>query len=309
MGKAGSLKQLVRRKEFWISFWGTFLAVLAMPSTVLSMMGVTFSLRVTSGLILFAISFSALINKHQWRKRHLPVRDIVPDDIARIGKINLCCPCDFNLVDEAKRLAQYWYPTETISPDSVEQLLAKNPYILVCLTGMRDELLGYFDVIPLKENFALRFLRGTVTESEITADDVFAFHEMALCKHVFISGLAVWDPDNHIDRRNASILVWGLLKYLDHFYSATKPLVFASAATKEGEDLLEKFYLKVGCAAAGRLDKRTLYVITLSHEEIIKRLICLPDWSFLCTLDWSPSDVTSTRKKLPQRRLRRIEAA
>jgi hypothetical protein len=121
--------------------------------------------------------------------------------------------------------------------------------------------------------------------------------------------MAVWDPDSHIDRRNASILVWGLLKYLDHFYSATHPLVFASAATKEGEDLLEKFYMKMACAAAGRLDKRKVYAITLTHEEVAARLACLPDWSFLCVLGWAPNDFSSTSRRLPGRKLRSIEAA
>lgn len=310
MGKTSPIKNLVRRKEFLIGFWGTFVAVLALPSALLTILGMHFSIGLTSCLILFALSLSVIINRHSWVKRHLPVEDIVPDDIERIGRLRLRCPCDLKLADEAKRLAQYWYPTETITPDRFEQLRVKNPYILTCLTGARGELLGYFDVIPLKESFAIHFLRGTVTESEITHEDVFAAHEMSSCRHLFISGLAVWNPDTYLDRRNANVLVWGLLKYLDHFYSLTTPLVFASAATKEGEDLLQKFGLEIGCAATGRVDKRNLYTILLNQEVIAKRLACLPDWAILCSLDWSPTDTsTLPSNALPRRKLRDIKAA
>ena len=296
MGKVGLIKRLIRRKEFMPSFWGTFIAVLALPSAMLTILGMHFSIPLTSGLVLFALLFSAIINRHKWKKPHLPVQYIVPSDIGLLGRMSLHCPCDSRLADEAKRLAHYWYPTETISPDRFEQLRVKNRNILVCLTGASGELLGYFDVIPLTESFAHYFLRGIITESEITHEDILADHEMQSCRHVFISGLAVWDPENYADRQNASILVWGLLKYLNHFYSAAQPIALASAATKEGEDLLKKFRLEVGCPAAGRVDKRNMYTGIISREEISKRLACLPDWSLLCSLDWSPRTTSGPKK-------------
>jgi hypothetical protein len=304
------MKNVGRRKEFMSGFWGTFIAVLALPSALLTILGMHFSVVLTSGLLLFALTLSAVINKRRWTKRHLPVGDIVPEGIERIGRSTLRCPCDLRLADEAKRLAQYWYPTETITPDRFEQLRMKNPYILACLIGTRNELLGYFDVIPLGESFAHQFLRGTITESSITHEDVLPPGEMAVCKYLFISGLAVWNPDDYVDRRNANILVWGLLKYLDHFYGQAGPLVFASAATKEGEELLQKFGLEIHCEAALRVDRRRLYALPLSPEEIAKRIGCLPDWSFLCSLDWSPGDTSGRRKNvLPGRKLRSIKAA
>lgn len=287
MGKASLIKNLARRKEFMPSFWGTFLAVLGLPSVFLTLLGMHFSIGLTIGLVLFAFLFSAIANRRKWKKRHLPVQSIIPREIGVTGGMRLHCPCDSRLTNEAKRLAQYWYPSETISPDKFEQLRAKNPNILVCLTGVNGDLLGYFDVLPLKESFAEFFLRGNITEWEITHEDILAAHEIRYCKYVFISGLAVWDPDSYVDQQNASILVWGLLKYLNHFYSPAKPLALASAATKEGEDLLKKFGLGVGCQAAGRMDKRNMYTGPVTREEIAMRLACLPDWSLLCSLDWS----------------------
>lgn len=295
MGKASFVRRLLQRRDFAVSFWATFLAVLALPSALLGIMGAHVSVLTTVWLVLFALSLSLIVNRRLWRKRHLVVKDIFPNLVGS-GRTTLRCPCDLKLADEAKRLAQYWYPTETIAPDRFEQLRVKNPTILVCLIGERGNLLGYFDVIPLKASFAEQFLRGTITESQVTHEDVFAVHELAQCKHVFLSGLAVWDPESYVDRRNANILVWGLLRYLDHFYGDAERLAFASAATEEGEELLQKFEFRVGSEAELRVDKRRMYETRLSREEITKCLAWLPDFTLLCSLDWAPMRIPAPRR-------------
>jgi hypothetical protein len=301
MGKASLVRRLLQRRDFAVSFWATFLAILALPSAILGIMGAHVSVLSTVWLSIFALSLSLIVNRRLWRKRHLVVKDIFPNQVGS-GRTILRCPCDLKLADEAKRLAHYWYPTDTIAPERFEQLRVKNPYILVCLVGERGELLGYFDVIPLKPSFAEQFLRGSITESQITHEDVFGPEEVAQCRHVFLSGLAVWDPESYVDRRNANILVWGLLKYLDHFYGRMERLAFASAATEEGEELLQKFEFRIGSEADVRIDKRRMYETQLSQDEITKRLAWLPDFSLLCSLEWAPTRIPIPRRQVsPQR--------
>ncbi|MDX6404599.1 MAG: hypothetical protein QOH70_2054 [Blastocatellia bacterium] len=297
MGKASLIKRILQRRDFAVSFWATFLAILALPSAVFTIVGMHVSAISTGWMVLFALSFSLILNRHLWRKRHLPIKDIFPNAVGS-GRAILRCPCDLKLADEAKRLAQYWYPTETISPERFEQLRVKNPNILACLVGDRGDLLGYFDVIPLKESFAQQFLRGTITESQITHEDILGPDDLAQCKYVFLSGLAVWNPESYVDRRNANILVWGLLKYLDHFYGATERLAFASAATEEGEELLQRFDFYIGCEASARIDKRRMYETRLSRDDVTKRLAWLPDFSLLCSLDWAPLRIPVPRSQI-----------
>lgn len=288
MGKASLIRRVLQRREFAVSFWATFLAVLAFPSAVLTILGKHISVISTIWLVAFALSFSILVNRNLWRKRHLPVKDIFPNTG---GRVTIRCPCDLKLADEAKQLAKYWYPTDTITPERFEQLRIKNPNVLACLVGEKGNLLGYFDVIPVKQSFAEQFLKGRVTESQITHEDIFAPDELAQCKHVFLSGLAVWDPESYADRRNANILVWGLLKYLDHFYGGSERLAFASAATDEGEELLQRFDFQIGSEADVRIDKRRMYEAKLSRDEVTKRLGWLPDFGLLCLLDWAPTRI------------------
>jgi len=206
----------------------------------------------------------------------------------------LHCPCDMKLAEQVGQLAEECYRGENISPVKYEALRVKNPYILACLTGAQGNFLGYFDVIPLQDHFGALFLQGQVTEKEITHEDILAPSEMAQCKYLYISGLAVRNWETYAGHRNAFILIWGLLKYLEHFYKEVGPLAFAVAFTKEGGNLLETFKLKVGTDGSTRLDKHTVYSIILSHSEIMQRLACVPNYGPVCSLDWEASDIAAS---------------
>jgi hypothetical protein len=287
MGKTGWIEPIIR-SSFFIRFWGTFVAVLGLVSAVLTIAGK--HLSVTSGILSIAgaLLVSAVVNRGKRKQEPLSAEQVLGIDIELFAPSRLTCPCDLKLADEAKRLAQSCYPADnSISPERFEQLRLKNPLILACLTGSAGQFLGYFDVVPLKEDFARLFLRGSVGEMQITHQDVLAEDEMHLCRYLFISGLAVCSPKTHPGGRHASILIWGLLKYLDQFYGRAMPLTFALAGTDAGNDLLRRFGLMVECEAEARSDKCKLYSLRISHEEIAKRLDCLPDWSSLCSIDWS----------------------
>ncbi len=286
MGKISLLARTLVRKDFVLRFWSTFVAVFVLPSALLTILGAHWSLESTSLLIIFALLFSAFVHRRKLAKIHLP-----PSPEILIGERTfLHCPSSSSLAIEATRLAQDSYSTErSISPDQFQQLRIKNPLILACLTGANGDLLGYFDVIPLKVSFAELFLRGAVTEMQITHEDIFAADEAAeICNHLFISGLAVRYPETQIGRLSASVLIWAIIKYIDHFYGRRQPLVFALASSHAGNDLLRKFKFEVACEAADRRDRYRLYQLRLSREAIAQRLECVPDWSFQCTLEWSP---------------------
>lgn len=283
MGKGNPL-DIIRRRNFLIRFCGTFLSVLCLPSALLTIMGRHFSLGLTAWLLVFALLLSLAVNWQQLRK-------IQVSRISLACPATIQCPCDVQRADEVGFLAKYLFGASTISRGNYEPLRVKNPYILACLIGNDGQFLGYFDVIPLKQSFAKLFLEGRLTEKQITADDVLAPEEMRSCQHLYISGLAVKDPRSYIDCQCTHMLVWGLLKFLDHFYCHGKPpLAFATAVTGEGENLLQSFGVPVINGGHGRTDEHPVYAISLSRDEIVTRLACLPDWSAICKLGWLPVD-------------------
>lgn len=303
MGKIRQVAPRALKKEFLIRFSGTFLTVLALPSALLQILGTYFSIPLTIFLVLSALVISAFVNRNHLLGIHLPVDDILPNDVETFRKKSLRCPCSIRLTEQVAALAQYWYKEESISPEKYEPLRVKNPYILASLTSAQGDFLGYFDVIPLKDNFAELFMKGRVTEKEITHEDIFDDTELSLCNYVYISGLAVWHPDTAEGRRNAYILVWGILKYLEYFYGFTNAVALASATTAEGERLLQKFKLDLVSEAERRTDKQNMYALTLSEEEIAKRLACLLDYGLFCSLDWLPTSNSNFKPTQGNRKL------
>ena len=276
----------MRRKEFLLRFWGTFLTVLALPSAVLTILGKHISVNLTGGLIVFALTFAVILNRKRLIAKTLP-------GVPAFEHERLHCPCDLKLTEQAGRLAQECFRGENISPTKYQALHVKNPNILACLTGAQGDFLGYFDVIPLKNNFGELFFQGRVTEKDITHEDILTPSEVTQCRYLYISGLAVSDCESYAAHTNAFVLIWGLLKYLNHFYGKTTALTFAVAFTKEGENLLRKFGLQVGTDAAARVDKHTAYSIALSAKEIAQRLSWMPDYSSICSLDWVPNEAAT----------------
>jgi hypothetical protein len=297
MGKVRRLVALIREKEFVLGLAATFAAILGVASAILSITGIQFQIGIALFVIAVAMVVAILFHFRGLASPQVAVDDVLFSDNLDSLLTHLHCPCDLSLSNEAKGLARQCYAASvTIGPDLYEQLRAKNPYILACLTDRRGKFLGYFDAIPIRESFGETFLRGAVTEMQITHEDVLPPDKMHHCKYLFIAGLAVHNPNTYAGRRHANILVWALLKYLAHFYGSAKPLSFAVAATKEGDHLLHRFGVNLQAEAANRVDGYRLYSLMLTREEIAKRLAYLPDWQLLCLLDWAKTSKSSKQR-------------
>ena len=312
MGTFRRLGSGVWRKGVRLRFWGIFAGILGFTSTVLSLVDehLSWTQFVALTLLSFAVALAAC--RKQMLETQLSVDDVLPEEIGHVIQTHVECPCSSSVVQQASRLAQECYGTHfTISATTYDAIWLKNPEVLAALVNEEGSLLGYFDVIPLKDAFAQMFIDGRVTEDQLRHDDVYAVSERAHCKYLFIAGLAVQSPESFSGRRNASMLVWSLLRYLEHDYGSTQPLVFAVAATKEGGDILRRFKLKLTTDAANRPDNFRLYSVRLSVYEITRRLACLPDWRGLCMLPWDDNfiPIRPTRPTLPQILHHRLEPA
>jgi hypothetical protein len=312
MGTLRRLGTAIWRKGFRLRFWVVFAGILGFTSTALSLVDKHLSWAQAVALALFSFAVALIASRKQILEAQLSVDDVLPEDIGHAVGTRVECPCSRGVVQNASRLAQDCYGTHfTISATTYDAIWLKNPEILAALVNEEGSLLGYFDVIPLKDAFAQLFIEGRVTEDQLRHDDVCAMSEREHCKYLFIAGLAVWSPESFSGRRNASMLVWALLRYLEHYYGSIQPLAFAVAATKEGYDILRRFKLKLTTEGANRPDKFRVYSVCLSDYEITRRLACLPDWRGLCVLPWNDNfiPIRPTRPVLPQIHHHRLEAA
>ena len=306
MGKTGRLVRAGLRKDFLISFVSTFLLYLGVPATLASLIGGYFSIRVTAVLAVFALLIAALTQKNKLKPRwHISLSD---------RKI-LRCPCDYNLTARVAELAKYEFGRDTIPLAKYEPLRAKNRNILVCLTGLNGEFLGYFDVIPVKKGFADLFLQGKVSEKDLTHEQVCSDREMRRSKYVYLAGMAACDSGSTKGQLNGAILIWGLLKYLEHFYGKSEPYVFASAVSPDGEHYLKDFEVPLISEGKSRTDRHRMYGVCLTRELIAESLAQVPDYTLLCSLEWDRKSIpvkehtpVPRRPVLPQKRRATLSA-
>lgn len=292
MGKVGRIARAAVGPEFLVPFVGTFLAALGVPTAILTMLGGHLSVRVTLALVLIAIATALILNGRvligagSW---NLP------------GKRTLRCPSDLQLTKQVAKLAREEFGRQTISLSNYEPLRNKNKYILSCLVAANGEFLGYFDVVPLKKNFAELFLEGTVGEHDLREVHVLGPREMKKCKYIYVSGLAAKNYDSEFGKENGVILMWALFKYLDHFYGTTNAYAFATAVTGVGERFLESFKIPLACSGSERKDHCNVYGTHLSRDQISEWLSCLPDYTFLCSTDWTKPASMNGQTRIPRR--------
>ena len=312
MGTIRRIGAAVWRKGFRLRFWVVFAGILGFTSSVLSLVDWHLSRTQASGLTLLSLIVALVASRKQMFETQLSVDDVLPEEMDHSVPIRVECPCSSSVAQQASSLAQECYETEfTISPPTFGAIRSKNPDVLAALVNKEGSVLGYFDVLPLKDAFAQLFIEGRVTEDQLRPEDVCTVSERSHCNYLLISGLAVWSPESFNGRRNANMLVWALLQYLEHHYGSSQALVFAIAATKAGDNLLRRFKLKLTTDAANRPDKYRVYSVRLSRNEIARRLACLPDWSGLCTLPWNgdSNPAQLARPVLPRLRHYRLEPA
>jgi len=136
--------------------------------------------------------------------RHLPI------DALTLNKnsLNLMCPCDLTLAYKANQMTSVFLGSEAIPFELYEQWRIKNPQILVCLIAPDNEVLGYFDVFPLKDIFLEDFIEGRLGEDELKPEYILSPDESIFSCQLYLGGIAVKSPNTFVGSRNAAILLW-----------------------------------------------------------------------------------------------------
>jgi hypothetical protein len=188
---------------------------------------------------------------------------------------------------EANQLGMDHYGGESIPFHQFESWRAKNANIVGCLTATRGNVVGYFDVLPLESAFLAQFIAGRLVESEISHEDVLTAEQAVACEQLYLASIAVPDPDTFIGQQRAAVLIWGLLRYLQHFYPGDqRRKLFALAATDKGEKAVQTFGFKIHTPGSARKDGHDLYVRRISTRILAQELKMAPNWESLCQLSW-----------------------
>jgi hypothetical protein len=287
LGKAGVLtcSTLRRFRIYTRNGCPPFIVAVGFAGSVASLAPV--GIGITAG-VLIGSAFG--IGVFVWRSRrlvHLPVDDIAPW-IAEPGeRVLLCCPCNAVLSKRANELAGRFYGQDSVAWEHYESWRDKNGLILACLQNPAGEVLGYFDFLPLRKRSTELLVCGQITEANLTRRDILSPGRDKRCTRLYLAGIAVRDPQRHAGRSNASIMTWGLMKFLQHYYPPNKDArLLTIAATGPGEALLKKFHFELAVPGFSRKDRHNLYARAYSQPFLTDALNRLPDWSAICRLSW-----------------------
>jgi len=265
-----------------------------------------FRLTVRTSVVVFGLSIVGAC-VYSWRKcrsrQFSPNGLIFPEPSP--GPVLTIDRCqDASMVVLANRLAAHVYPNvEPLPIERYKQWLLINPNIFVCLKDIRGHFQGYFDIYALSDSFFDCFEQGLVGEQEIRHTHILAPDKAYSCRRLYLAGMAVANCETMAGKRNACCLIWGLLRYLQCFHqSSGERLLYASAVTREGERLLQRFQFTLKLPAEARCDPHPLYVRSVSSASIESILRVLPDWTTVCQIEWLSLEGGKRRSKSQSRK-------
>src|SRR5690606_13969592 len=88
-------------------------------------------------------------------------------------------------------IASTYYGKSSASSRYIETSYEKKPYALVTLADRHKEIVGYYDMLPLEPDFAVRFIEGIATEKDIRAEHILPISEMSDGQYIYFAGVAI----------------------------------------------------------------------------------------------------------------------
>jgi hypothetical protein len=282
-----NLRKLLRR--FAVGWAVAFAALLGVTSGVAQLFPTLASgLRSAISLLGASVVLAAVYAWHRSAPQHLPLSEVLPDQLASSPSLSIECTTDRAPLLAVHRLTEDVYPgVEPLSSERYEQWLMVNPNIFVCLFDATRNVLGYFDVFPLRGDFLQLLVEGAVGEQDIRREHFLTPAEAGSASGLYLGGVAVSDWHCHHGKRCAAMMVWGLLKYLDHFYPEPPDrTLYAHAVTAEGERLLQRFRFQRLADPEGRRDPYPLYAAPLddAFRDLVRANV--PEFSPMVRVGW-----------------------
>ena len=131
----------------------------------------------------------------------------------------------FDLMTDPERqyIDQAWvFNDEYFTVDTAERALVDTWYeknarnMIYALLG--EEVIGFFNIIPLTEECTRKFENNAVREEEIYAEDILDPASMAYAQSLYVAGIAVKNRHTLIGKQCVAALMYGLCNRLRVLY-------------------------------------------------------------------------------------------
>lgn len=259
-----------KRRSFYIKFLSVFVILSGLIGGIIDIS--TYNLDYT-GLLFYLIAIvllSMIVAIILVPNVAFPTDDVIPFNLTFDKKARIAFPCSYEQFKTANKIANCSFgKKDALSFQAIRVWRKRNPLILSLYYDEKNRVKGYFDVFPLTEEFELKLREGQLTEKDIGYDSMLKPEEMYYSKIIYIGGIAVINPETYEGKKNGSLMIRALFKYLTTFYYLKEPVTFcATAATECGEHLLQRLGFEIYKEGKFRNDKHDYYLRKVSLKDI-----------------------------------------
>lgn len=156
----------------------------------------------------------------------------------KVDKSALVIKPEETLALEANKAARrYFGMRRTIKFNEYRKWREKNPYIFSAIVNDDRDLLGFFDVFPLKDEIGRRVLKGELSENDLTIDDFYSEASKQKSAYIYVATVMSCVVNDHFEAR--------LIDHISEFVMSTYPptegrIYLAFSATTTGGNLLKR---------------------------------------------------------------------
>jgi hypothetical protein len=189
-----------------------------------------------------------------------------------IFKLMTCAPPEVRVQTDV--MDRYYYTIDTATVEDNNAWVDFNRYMnTYALIG--DELIGYFNLMPIKQETAPLIQRQDLKEEDITIDHILRPDSMHHAQYLYLPAITVKDFKSFRSRQAVAALLSGMASYMLNMYDVRKlKAIYANPTTFQGNLLIKKMGFKPLHGVKKPLSGLDIYY-TAPSESIVKELRAL----------------------------------
>ena len=218
----------------------------------------TNSLIVILILLVFIYFLLRLRRTHYEYRNWLNADPIVSFSRGELFTTNVLTPAMTKLTDECVRRA---FGRSPVSYKKYELWRKHNTYLLTCVLDSFGELVGFFDVFPLKKTAGDNLINGLLAERDITINDVVPQDALEDAECIHIATLYCYTRNDR-ERFLYPFLVMTLLfDFIMKLYPPRQGRIYSAyAITAEGRTALQRNNFSLMLTKKQTREKNDLYI-------------------------------------------------
>jgi hypothetical protein len=193
-----------------------------------------------------------------------------------LASVRFAARDDESIAMQANRIVRQDLDKHCIKYKDYKVWRRKNPTIFTAITDIDNQLLGFFDVLPLTDKAACELMDGKVDEHGLTIEAIFPHAENASAKKIYVASIMTNPRQTAYGDIIAKEVL--LLKFCEFMTNTFPPdderILFAYAHTDAGERLLKNAEFRNTGLSKDSKQGDPLYELTSDGYRKLAKLFC-----------------------------------